>query len=275
MPRSREEHGAVLEPFLLRALLAAIGIAVISAPLGTLVVWNRMAYFGETVAQASLLGVALGLALEADVTVSIIVVSLAVAALLSLLSRQKAVPLDSILGLTHHGTLALGVIATAMLKGPSVDLMGYLFGDIFAVTDMDLVWISAGGAAVLALLARLWQPLLRLAIHDELAAAEGVNPSLVRGIFMASLAVAIALAMKIVGILLAIAFLIVPVVAARPLSTTPERMVLLTGAVSVGSVLAGLALSSSYDVPGGPAIVLVMALAAAASLGVAAMRRRA
>ncbi len=174
----------------------------------------------------------------------------------------------------HHGTLALGIIATTMLKGPSVDLMGYLFGDIFAVTQQDLVWIYAGGAAVLAIVAWLWQPLLRLAVHDELAAAEGVNPAWVRGIFMALLAVAIALTMKIVGILLAIAFLIVPVVAARPLAATPERMVALTALVSVASVCLGLALSANFDVPGGPGIVLVMALIAGISLAVAAMRRR-
>ena len=262
----------MLEPFLLRALAAAIGIAVIAAPLGALVVWNRMAYFGETVAQASLLGVALGLALQVDLTLSVVLVALAVAGLLMLLGRQKAVPLDSILGLTHHGTLALGVIATAMLKGPSVDLMGYLFGDIFAVTRQDLVWIYLGGAGVLAVVARLWQPLLRLAVHDELAAAEGVNPNLVRGLFMALLAVTIALTIKVVGILLAIAFLIVPVVAARPLAATPERMVLLTALVSVVSVAIGLALSANFDVPGGPGIVLVMAVIAGISVAVAAVR---
>jgi zinc transport system permease protein len=264
----------VAEPFLLRALIAAVAIAIVCAPLGALVVWNRMAYFGETIAQASLLGVALSLALHTNMTGSIVLVALIVAGLLMLLSRQKAVPLDSLLGLTHHGTLALGVIATSLLQGPSVDLMGYLFGDIFAVTREDLVWIGAGGLLVLAAVAWLWQPLLRLAVDDELAEAEGVNPRLVRGMFMTVLAVTIALAMKVVGILLAIAFLIVPVVTARPLSATPERMVLLTALVSVGSVVAGLWLSSNYDVPGGPAIVLVMALVAALSVTVAAARQK-
>lgn len=264
----------MLEPFFLRALAAAIAVAIIAAPLGALVVWNRMAYFGETVAQASLLGVALGLALSVNLTLSVMAVALVVAGLLLLLSRQKAVPLDSLLGLTHHGTLALGVIATAMLKGPSVDLMGYLFGDIFAVTDQDLVWIVAGGALVLSAIAWLWNSLLRLAVHDELAAAEGIRSERVRGLFMALLAVAIALAIKVVGILLAIAFLIVPVVAARPLASNPERMVLLTALISVTSVLLGLGLSANYDVPGGPAIVLVMALIAGTFVAVAAVLRK-
>ena len=264
----------MLEPFVLRAAAAAIGLAIIAAPLGSLVVWNRMAYFGEAIAQACLLGVALGLVLRIDLTVSVLIVALAAAGLLIVLGRQKAVPMDSLLGLMHHGTLALGVIATAMLKGPSVDLIGYLFGDIFAVTRQDLIWIFGGGAAVLALIARLWQPLLRLAIHDELAAAEGVKPELVRGLFMVLLAVSIALAMKIVGILLAIAFLIVPVVAARPFASTPERMVVVAALIGIASVLMGIGLSVNFDIPGGPGIVLVMAIMAGLSLAASSLIRR-
>jgi zinc transport system permease protein len=263
-----------MEPFLVRALAAAIGLAIVAAPLGSLVVWNRMAYFGETVAQASLIGIALGLMLEINITLSVVLITLAVAALLILLARQKAVPLDSILGLMHHGALALGVIATSMLRGPPVDLIGYLFGDIFAVTTEDLYWIYVGGAAVLAIVAWLWQPLLRVSVHEELAAAEGVNRNLVKAVFILVLAIAIAIAMKIIGVLLVIAFLIVPAVAARPFATTPERMAVLAGLVSVTSVLLGLFVSVNADAPGGPAIVLTMACLAGLSLAYAAARQR-
>ncbi len=119
--------------------------------------------------------------------------------------------------------------------------MGYLFGDIFAVTTEDLYWIYGGGAAGargrrLALAAAA----PRLAVHEELAAAEGVEPG--RGSRPCSsslLAVTIAIAIKIVGVLLVIAFLIVPAVAARPFSATPERMAVLAGLVAVASVVVG------------------------------------
>jgi zinc transport system permease protein len=264
----------VIEPFLLRALLAAIGLAIVAAPLGSLVVWNRMAYFGETVAQASLIGIALALAFDMNLTLSVVLVTLAVAALLIALSQQKLVPLDSILGLMHHGALALGVIATSMLRGPTVDLMGYLFGDIYAVTTSDLYWIYGGGLLVLAVLSRLWQPLLRLAVHEDLAAAEGVDRGWVKALFIVLLAVTIAIAIKIVGALLIIAFLIVPAVAARPFAATPERMVIVAGLVAVASVVAGLSLSATIDAPGGPAIVLVMALVAGLSLALASWKAR-
>ncbi len=258
----------MIEPYLLRALAAGIGLAIVAAPLGAILVWNRMAYFGESVAQASLVGVALGLMLNVNLTASVIVTTLAVAALLIVLGRQKVVPLDSILGLTHHGALALGVIATSMLAGPPVDLMGYLFGDVFAVTTQDLWWVFGGGAVVVAVMVRLWQPLLRLAVHEELAAAEGVSREVVRAAFVVVLALTIAVAMKIVGILLAIAFLIVPVVAARPFSTTPERLVMIAALVGIASVIGGLTLSAQSNAPGGPSIVLIMSIIAALSLAV-------
>lgn len=262
----------MIEPFLLRALAAGIGLAVVAAPLGAILVWNRMAYFGETVAQASLVGVALGLLLSIDVTASVIITTLSVAALLIVLGRQKLIPLDAILGLTHHGTLALGVIATTLLAGPSVDLMGYLFGDVFAVTASDLWLVYVGGALVLAVLAWLWPSLLRIAVHEELATAEGVSSRWVRAAFVVVLALTIAMAMKIVGVLLAIAFLIVPVVAARPFSSTPEGLVLMAAAVGALSVVLGLSLSANADAPGGPSIVLCMALIAGLSLAISARR---
>lgn len=262
-----------LEPFLLRALAASLALAVVAAPLGSLVIWNRMAYFGETVSQASLIGIALGLFLGIDITAPVIFVTLVVAGVLILLSRQKIVPLDAILGLMHHGALALGVIATLSLKGPAVDLMSYLFGDIFAVTTTDLLWIYAGGILVLAVLARLWQPMLRLAVHEELASAEGVPRDVVKAIFIVLLSLIIAIAIKIVGALLVIAFLIVPAVAARPFSTTPERMAILAAVIGALSVVLGIALSLNFDVPGGPSIVLFMAVIAGLSVATAAFAR--
>ena len=261
-----------MEPFLLRALAAAAGLAVVAAPLGCIVLWGRMAYFGEALAQAGLLGVALGLMLQIDMTLAVLFVAIAFAGLLVLFGQQQTVPLDSILGLFHHGALAAGVIATALVRGPSVDLLGYLFGDIFAVTRGDLVWVFAGGTAVLLAVAWLWQPLLRVAVHDELAAAEGIDAKRLRAMLILMLAVTIAVAMKIVGILLIIAFLIVPAVAARPFSASPERMVLLSALIAAGSVAAGLGISTQLDVPGGPAIVLVMAFAALFSLTASSLR---
>lgn len=264
----------MLEPFFVRAIVAGLALAVVAAPLGCFVIWQRMAYFGETVAQASLIGVALSLALQLDITLGVVVIAVIVAFLLLWFGRQQVVAIDSILGLLHHAALALGVIAVSMLQGPPVDLIGFLFGDVFAVTTADIAWIIVGGAAVLGVVAWLWQPLLRLAVHEDLAAAEGIDRQRVRAIFTILLAVTIAVAMKIVGVLLVMAFLVVPAVAARPLSGTPERMVLLTALLGGAGVVLGLSLSATFDAPGGPAIVIVMSIAAALSLTAAGVMRR-
>lgn len=256
----------MIEPFLVRALLAAIGLGLVAAPLGCVIVWNRMAYLGETVAQASLIGVAIGLALEVDPTLSVVLVALAAATLILALGRQQVLPIDSVLGLMHHGALAAGVIATALLAGPSVDLMGYLFGDIFAVSSRDLVLVYGGGLAVLVAVSLLWPSLVRIAVHEELAAAEGVPTEMVRAAFLLLLAATIAVAIKVVGVLLVIAFLIVPAVAARPLAATPERMAVMAALVAVAGSALGLGLSWHLDAPGGPSIVLLLALVATASL---------
>lgn len=265
----------MIEPFVLKALAAGLGLSLIAAPLGCFVVWRRMAYFGETVAQGGLIGVSLALLTSLDTTAVVIAVAILLSLLLFALGRQKLVPTDSILGILAHATLAAGVVLASVVRGPGVDLMSILFGEIFAVTPADLIWIFAGGAIVLVVLAALWKPLLALTIHEDLAAAEGVGVDRVRLAFTLVLAVAVAIALKIVGALLTIAFLILPAAAARPFASTPETMALLAIAISMASVVLGLFASLSSDAPAGAAIVLVMTAIFAFAMIPLALRARA
>lgn len=262
------------EPFLMRALLAGLGLAVVAAPLGCFIVWRRMAYYGETVAQAGLIGIAAGLALSLDLTASVLIVTLLVSGLLVLLSRQQIVPFDSLLGLLAHTALAVGVIAASLVRGPQIDLMAFLFGDIFAITSTDLQWIFIGGTAALAALVFLWRPLLAISVHEDLAAAEGTRTDRIKLMFVLVLALVVAIAIKIVGVLLTIAFLIMPAAAARPLSETPEQMALFAAIFGALSVALGLFVSVSFDTPGGPSIVLMLALFFAAAIFPTVLRGR-
>lgn len=262
------------EPFVLRALVAGLVLAVVAAPLGCIVLWRRMAYVGETLAQSSLLGVAFGMALNVDLTLSVIIAAVLAALILIWFGQQKLLALDSVLGLMHHAALAMGVIAITLLKGPAIDLMGFLFGDVFAVTRNDMIWVVVGGALVLAATLALWRSLVRVSLHEYLATAEGIDPRLSRGAFDILLAVTIAVSMKIVGILLVMAFLIVPAVAARPLASTPERMAIIAAIVAMIGVVGGLFFSLTVDVPGGPSIVLTMCALAVISLMAAGSRSR-
>ena len=245
-----------MDDFLVRALLAGLGVAAVTGPLGAFVVWRRMAFFGATLAHSALLGVALGLLLGWNLTLGVILLCAIVSLALVALRRRTRLADDTLLGILAHGTLALGLVAVAFLETVRFDLMGYLFGDILAVTERELVWIYAGGAAVLAVLIAIWRPLLAITIHEELARAEGVAVARIDVLFMLLLTLVVAAAMKIVGILLVVALLIIPAAAARPWARTPERMALAAALLGMLSVGAGLAAALGLDTPAGPTVVL-------------------
>ena len=249
-----------MDDFLLRALIAGLGVALVSGPLGAFVVWRRMAYFGDTLAHSALLGVALGFLLEVNVNLTIILVCLALAMLLVALQQQRRLASDTLLGILSHSALSLGLIVLAFLEPLRLDLMGYLFGDILSVTTTDIAWIWGGGLVALIALVLIWRPLLAITVHEELAQVEGVPVNSIRLIFMLLIALVIAVAMKVVGILLITSLLIIPAATARRFATTPEQMGVLAALVGCLAVGGGLFGSLQWDLPAGPAVVAAAGL---------------
>ena len=243
-----------------RALIAGIGLAVVTGPLGCFVVWRRMAYFGDTMAHSAILGVALALFFSITPTIGVFAVAVLVALLLGFLQRRGTLSADSLLGLLSHSALALGLVLVSMMPQVRIDLMGLLFGDILAVSVSDLVLIYGGGIVVLGVLAWLWRPMLAGTVSEEIAQAEGLSPERTRLIFMVLLAGLIAIAMKILGVLLITAMLIIPATAARRLAQTPEQMALYAALGGIAAVLAGLWASLAFDTPSGPSIVVAALL---------------
>jgi len=246
----------MFDDFFTRALAAGIGVALVSGPLGCFIVWRRMAYFGDTMAHSALLGVALSLLLGTNMTAGVFLVAALVAVALLLLQRQGALSTDALLGILSHSTLAIGLVMLAFMSWVRIDLMGFLFGDILAVSKLDIALVYGGGALVLAVLALLWRPLLAATVSNELAEAEGLRPERARIAFMLLMAAVIAIAMKIVGILLITSLLIIPAATARRFSTTPERMAVLAALIGAVAVAGGLYGSLTWDTPSGPSIVV-------------------
>jgi zinc transport system permease protein len=245
----------MLDDFFVRALLGGVGVALTAGPLGAFVVWRRMAYFGEALANSALLGLVLGLLLDISMLLGVVVFCCLLALLLGLIERQRLLPLDTALSILAHGALAIGLLSLSLMGGVRVDLMSYLFGDILAVSRADLLLIFALLLLVGTALALLWRPLLSMTAHADLAAVEGVKVEPLRLLLTLLVAAAIAAGMKIVGVLLIISLLVVPAAAARRLSATPEQMALWAALIGAASVVAGLGLSLHLDVPAGPAIV--------------------
>jgi zinc transport system permease protein len=250
----------MLDDFFVRALAAGIGVALVSGPLGCFIVWRRLAYFGDTLAHSALLGVALALLLQVDVTAAVFVVCAVAAVSLVLVERRAGLSSDSLLGLLAHSSLALGLVVLAFLSSVRVDLMAFLFGDILAVSTADLAVIYGGGALVLVVLALVWRPLFAATVNRELAAAEGLHPERANLVFMLLMAVVIAIAMKIVGVLLITALLIIPAATARRLARGPEAMAGIAAGAGAVAVVAGLFGSLEWDTPSGPSIVVAAAV---------------
>ena len=246
-----------LPSFMVFALIGGLGIALIAAPLGVFVVWQRQSYFGATLAHSALLGVSIGLFLETNLTLTIIATSLFVAWAITQLSHYKQLSTDTLLGILAHSSLAFGLIIISLQDNVQIDLMSYLFGDVLSIEGIDLLLILLIGILILIFYRLHWNDLLNITLNQELAQVEGVKVKRVQLQFVLLLALMIALSMKIVGVLLVTSLLIIPAAAARRLSNTPEKMLWISILLGLISVILGLAASFFADLPTGPAIVLV------------------
>jgi zinc transport system permease protein len=258
--RTNMVRNPMLDDFLIRAGLAGIGVALAAGPLGSMVVWRRMAYFGDATSHAAILGVALALATELPIGLGTLFVALAMAATVSTLAA-RGWAMDTTLGVLAHSALALGLVAVSFVPGARVDLSAYLFGDILAVSRSDLMFIWGGALAVVALLVWRWSALLTATLNEDLAHASGINPDRERLILTLALALTVAVALKVIGALLIAAMLIIPAAAARGLARSPEGMAVFASLIGCIATIGGLAMSLRFDTPAGPSIVAVAALA--------------
>ena len=252
----------VLDSFILYALAAGIALAMVVGPLGSVVVWRRMAYFGDTLAHAALLGVALAVAAEQLPMAGVGVIGILIAMLLFWLEKQRDLSTDTLLGILSHSALALGLIVLSVIQaqGFNINLMSYLFGDLLAVDTSDLIVMYISVVVILLIFSQLLPSLISISVNEELARVDGIAVEKVRFVFMILLAMVIAIALKVVGILLITALLIIPAATARLYSKSPKQMVLLSVVIAILSVVLGLYSSLLWDFPTGPAIVVAAAL---------------
>lgn len=247
-------------------LLAGLLLALTAGPLGSFVVWRRMAFFGDTLAHGALLGITLGVLTDINLTLALVIGSLLLALILVPLEKRAQVSADTLLAIVSHSTLAIGLVTLSLSQGIRVDLMGYLFGDLLAVELADVLWIGAAGFIMLAILAWQWRALLAITISPELAAIEGYPVQRLKLVLLLMIAVLVALSMKVVGILLVSALLIIPPAVARNLSRTPKQMALRASVVGMLAVLMGLWASFTWDTPAGASVVASATLLFAISM---------
>ena len=249
----------MLDDFLFRAAIAGIGVAVAAGQLGCFVIWRRIAYFGDATAHAAVLGVALSLAFSVSTVLGVLAVAVAMALLVSTLSN-RGIGMDALLGVMASSGLALGLVAVSVASTRSVDIESFLFGELLAVTRVDLAIIWSGALIVTGLLYFRWTPLLIATLSPELARGSGINPEREQLVMTIGLALVVAVSIKVVGVLLITAMLIIPAATARPFSRSPEAMAVGGALVGIASVIAGLFVSYNWDTPTGPTIVSMAAI---------------
>lgn len=259
---------------LLYALTAGLLLVIPAGPLGSIILWQRMAYYGDTLAHSALLGVALGLLLDTEVEFTVIAVCVVLALVLGPLHRISGNNLDSLLGIAAHTSLALGLVSVSLQSG-AIDLNAYLFGDILAVRASDLGLLAAISLLCTGLILWRWNALVAIATHRDLAQVEGRPVARLEVLQMVLIALLVAVGMKIVGVLLISALLIIPAATAGRLSRTPEQVAL--GAIACGclAVFGGLYSAWQLDTPAGPSIVVFAAALFFLLLPVGRSRKRA
>lgn len=256
----------MIPDFLVYAALCGAGVALVAGPLGAFMVWRRLAYFGDTLAHAALMGAAIGVMLDVQPLFAVLVSSLLLALLLVALQSQRQLASDTVLGILSHSTLALGLVCASLVSSQRIDLWAILFGDLLTVTLTDIVVVYTVAILVLLVLWRCWRSLIFATLDEDVARVEGLATGKLRLLLMSLIALVVALAMKVVGVLLITALLIIPAATSRRLSSSPEAMAVLASLFGVLAVLIGLTGSFIWDVPAGPAIVLAASMMFATSL---------
>lgn len=263
-----------LEPFIIRALIAGLCIALIAGALGCFVVWRRMAYFGDSLAHSALLGIALGLLYSFDLNIGILIVCSVFAILLVWLQQKRVLATDTLLGILAHAALSIGMVAISFIHHLNFDLHSYLFGDILTVREKDLYWIFGGSLVVLALLISNWASLVLMTINEDMARAEGVRTFWMHFLLMLLMTIVVAVSIRIVGILLITSMLIIPAASARQVARSPEIMAITSCIIGIISVIFGLYGSIHFDTPSGPSIVTAATLIFILLLPVSLLHKR-
>ena len=270
-------------------LIAQLVLAVIAGPVGCLIVWRRMAYFGDAIAHSALLGVAVGLFIGFAPNIGVAVISAFFAVLLVYLQHRRKLSIDTLLGILAHGALALGLLLifwSSVETGHGVHneakhkidphqlLETYLLGSLENISMHQNISLIIGAIVIGVILKLIWEPLILMTLNMDLAMAEGVPTLRLQYIMMGIMTSLVVMGMQITGVLFISSLLIIPAAAARQISTTPEKMIIWAIIFAFSGVSMGYLASKLADLPPGPAIISTLTTIFIISLLISIFLRR-
>jgi zinc transport system permease protein len=246
----------LLDDFLVRSIIAGLLMVSTAAPMGCLMVWQRLAFLSDTLGHAAVMGVGLGLLLQLPPMFGVLgVVVLIVVSLSQATSFNNALS-ETTLAIISHTGLAAGLILLGILPANTVSLEAILFGDLLAVTLTDLGMILVTTLVLGVLLLQHWRSFVAVSVSREIAQAEGIAVRKVQLLMYLMIAMLVAVMMKVMGVLLIAAMLVIPTSSARVLSSSPERMVMFSALFGFAALGGGIFSSFQFDWQTGPSIVL-------------------
>ncbi|HSQ34487.1 MAG TPA: metal ABC transporter permease [Candidatus Binatia bacterium] len=243
-------------PFMQRAIIAGAVLGVVLAYLGIFVTLRKMAFFSDGIAHAALAGAAIGLLTRFSPLLSALIFSMFLAALIYWLEKKSSLSSDSIIGILFTSGMALGIILISLRRGYQPELIGYLFGNILAIRRLDLILIVLLSLLIMVFVLTQKRKLTLLALDREMAYMAGVNPDLHQLLLYIMLAAALVMGIRVLGVILVSAILIIPVSSARLLSRSFKTLVLWTLVISESTMIGGLLISFYLNLPSGAVIVL-------------------
>lgn len=270
----------MIEPQVINALIAGVGVAIVAGPLGCFAVWRRMAYFGDSLAHSGLLGIAVGMIFGISQHLAIMLVCSLFALILVWLQQKRLLATDTLLGILAHAALAIGMVAVGFIghekeatqgEHNHMDLHSFLFGDIMTVQQQDIIWIMAAVGAILLVLLCSWRALILMALNEDLAKAEGTNTFMMNLLLMFMMAIVVSVSINVVGILLITSMLIIPAASARQLAKNPETMAIMAVVIGIVSIVVGVISSVPLAIDVGPVIVVIETILFILMLGMGAL----
>jgi zinc transport system permease protein len=245
--------------FMQKALVAGVLVSLICSIVSFFVLVNRLSFIGVGISHAAFGGVAIGVFLGFNPTWSAIVFSILTAWLIGMVSRKGMLSEDTTIGIFYAAAMALGVVIIGLSHGYNVDLFGYLFGNLLAVSHQDLWVVSLLGCLVLGTIAFFFKELLYISFDEESAQVNGVPVTFLYYLLLTLMAVTIVISIKVVGIILVSALLVIPAAAAYEISSHFRTVLIIAVLVGLVSALGGLFLSFRLNTASGATIVLLAA----------------
>lgn len=253
--------------FMQRAFIAGIAMALFTGIISVFIVLRRVSFLGSGISHAAFGGVAIGFFAGINPIATALVYCIAVAFAIEIISSRGKLAEDTAIGIFFSGSMAMGVVLIGLSKNYTVDLFGYLFGSILAISRGDAYMAVAMAGIVIFIFAIIMKDLLFITFNEELAIVNGVNVRLVKSIFLVSMAIAIVIGIKIVGIILISALLVIPGAAAKLITHRFYPMLVISSLMAIVSTVSGLIISYVYDLsPGGTIVIILSGLFAAAFL---------